>query len=453
MRYSKSWTEAVQEVREQVGVRKVDFVDGITPDLQEAKPEFEVKYASSKKGPIKVSKFMSLEDAKKFLAQVKKEGMNGIISKGGKPVKEALDDEDKPVVKKVVKMLKKASQAHAGQADDLEKSMKESMALQMKMAADDIETYAKKHGGIDKKDMMKAAAMLKKGDKAGAMKFIKTLDTDPRDYLMKAMGEEVEIDEKKSDYEDQIKAFLAKGCKIQKGDRPDQKKIDKVTKGFLKKYGVMKKKEADLDAKDKEELEKMMGEHHQKDANGEPIPHDDEEGLQEHCGECGAMDHVDEKMDGRKKFSGKQAKKDNEDRRAAMRKRLGILGPNEEVEIEESDKAMMMKLTTKAMKAMPNSPKQKELIKQVNVYRKKLGMKPMKEENLNEKIEGLVKKAKKSGISYGILKKVYDRGMAAWRTGHRPGTTPQQWAFARVNSFITGGGARKSDADLWKKRK
>ena len=119
----------------------------------------------------------------------------------------------------------------------------------------------------------------------------------------------------------------------------------------------------------------------------------------------------------------------------------------------KSDKAMMMKLTTKAMKAIPNSPDQKELIKQVNVYRKKLGMKPMKEENLNEKIEGLVKKAEKSGISYGILKKVYDRGMAAWKTGHRPGTTPQQWAFARVNSFITGGGARKADADLWKKRK
>lgn len=69
-----------------------------------------------------------------------------------------------------------------------------------------------------------------------------------------------------------------------------------------------------------------------------------------------------------------------------------------------------------------------------------------------EKIEGLEKKAKKSGISYSILKKVYDRGMAAWKTGHRPGTTPQQWAFARVNSFITGGGARKSDNDLWQKR-
>ena len=73
------------------------------------------------------------------------------------------------------------------------------------------------------------------------------------------------------------------------------------------------------------------------------------------------------------------------------------------------------------------------------------------EEVLDEKIKGLVKKSDKSGVPYGILKKVYDRGMAAWRTGHRPGTTPQQWAFARVNSFLTGGGARKSDADLWSK--
>ena len=70
-----------------------------------------------------------------------------------------------------------------------------------------------------------------------------------------------------------------------------------------------------------------------------------------------------------------------------------------------------------------------------------------------EKLAGLVKKAEKSGISYGILKKVFDRGMAAYKTGHRPGATAQQWAYARVNSFLTGGGARKSDADLWKKAK
>ena len=64
-----------------------------------------------------------------------------------------------------------------------------------------------------------------------------------------------------------------------------------------------------------------------------------------------------------------------------------------------------------------------------------------------EEIEGLKNKAEKSGISYGILKKVYDRGMAAYKTGHRPGTTAQQWAFARVNSFITKGKGTWGGAD------
>ena len=65
------------------------------------KGEFEVKYASSKRGPIKVSKFNTLDDAKKFLAQVKGEGMNGIIPKGGKPIKEHSD----PDMEKIVKEL------------------------------------------------------------------------------------------------------------------------------------------------------------------------------------------------------------------------------------------------------------------------------------------------------------------------------------------------------------
>ena len=69
------------------------------------------------------------------------------------------------------------------------------------------------------------------------------------------------------------------------------------------------------------------------------------------------------------------------------------------------------------------------------------------EVQLDEKIKGLINKSDKSGISYSILKKVYDRGMAAWKTGHRPGTTPQQWAFARVNSFITKGKGTWGGAD------
>jgi hypothetical protein len=67
--------------------------------------------------------------------------------------------------------------------------------------------------------------------------------------------------------------------------------------------------------------------------------------------------------------------------------------------------------------------------------------------SLYEQIEGLKNKAEKSGMPYGILKQVYDRGMAAWRGGHRPGTTQQQWAFARVNSFITKSSGTWGGAD------
>ena len=74
------------------------------------------------------------------------------------------------------------------------------------------------------------------------------------------------------------------------------------------------------------------------------------------------------------------------------------------------------------------------------------------EVELDEKIAGLVNKAKKSGMPYSILKKVYDRGLAAYKTGHRPGTTAPQWAMARVNSFTTksSGTWGKADKDLAK---
>ena len=69
---------------------------------------------------------------------------------------------------------------------------------------------------------------------------------------------------------------------------------------------------------------------------------------------------------------------------------------------------------------------------------------------ITEKIKGIENKAKKSGMPYSILKKVYDRGIAAWKGGHRPGATQQQWAFARVNSFVTksSGTWGKADKDL-----
>ena len=60
--------------------------------------------------------------------------------------------------------------------------------------------------------------------------------------------------------------------------------------------------------------------------------------------------------------------------------------------------------------------------------------------------------AKASGIPKATLQKVYDRGMAAWRTGHRPGASQQAWGMARVHSFVLHGKTwRTADKDLAEK--
>ncbi len=51
----------------------------------------------------------------------------------------------------------------------------------------------------------------------------------------------------------------------------------------------------------------------------------------------------------------------------------------------------------------------------------------------------LEEKSKSTGVPLSYLKKVYDKGLAAWRTGHRPGATGQQWGYARVHSFLMKG--------------
>lgn len=66
----------------------------------------------------------------------------------------------------------------------------------------------------------------------------------------------------------------------------------------------------------------------------------------------------------------------------------------------------------------------------------------------------LKKKSEKSGFPLGILKQVFKRGKAAWKKSHYAGTTPDQWAHARVNSFITGGKTTKMhDKKLYQQAK
>tara|TARA_R100000700_G_C3163533_1_gene139089 strand:+ start:1375 stop:1689 length:315 start_codon:yes stop_codon:yes gene_type:complete len=102
---------------------------------------------------------------------------------------------------------------------------------------------------------------------------------------------------------------------------------------------------------------------------------------------------------------------------------------------------------------------------------------PTNKEKFNKKYgfskdEGhsLTEIAKKTGISRGILQQVYNRGVGAWKSnpasvrlksGQKAPSAPrsakmgkEQWAQARVYSFVMGGKTRTTaDADLWKKHK
>jgi len=116
------------------------------------------------------------------------------------------------------------------------------------------------------------------------------------------------------------------------------------------------------------------------------------------------------------------------------------------------NKAYAIGMATAKKKYNDEPPLDKKTIKKAHEIGDKLSK--MKKENkdhpareIYEQIKGLKNKAEKSGMPYGILKKVYDRGMAAWRGGHRPGTSQQQWAFARVNSFVTKSSGTWGGAD------
>jgi hypothetical protein len=66
----------------------------------------------------------------------------------------------------------------------------------------------------------------------------------------------------------------------------------------------------------------------------------------------------------------------------------------------------------------------------------------------------LEEKSKATGVPLEYIKEVYNRGMAAWRTGHRPGATEQQWGYARVHSFLLKGKTyRTTDSDIVREAK
>ena len=74
--------------------------------------------------------------------------------------------------------------------------------------------------------------------------------------------------------------------------------------------------------------------------------------------------------------------------------------------------------------------------------------------NLFPDVKSLKDKAELTGVPLDLIEQSYNRGMAAWRTGHRPGATQQQWGYARVSSMLLlGKTALTTDSDLVEKAK
>ena len=68
--------------------------------------------------------------------------------------------------------------------------------------------------------------------------------------------------------------------------------------------------------------------------------------------------------------------------------------------------------------------------------------------------KSIQERSKVTGVPEKFIEEVYNRGMAAWRTGHRPGMSPQAWSYPRTSSFLLCGKTYyTADADLVKAAK
>jgi len=103
----------------------------------------------------------------------------------------------------------------------------------------------------------------------------------------------------------------------------------------------------------------------------------------------------------------------------------------------------------KAYKELPGDTKGKKLLKK-SQHTKDYETLYKKDESITEKAEGdrspidsksietgLKNKSEETGVPVELLRIVMRRGMAAWKSGHRPGAGQEQWGYARLNSFLT----------------
>ena len=379
---------------------------------------------------------------------------------------EKLDKEDEPFVKNLIKNLRKGAKTHGGQADDLEKAMKEARGVPR--------NYTKKYSNLNLKkarELMSPAKHRQDGiDRiAKGMGISKAKAAKHHDDVMKSYGFKAED---KGRGPTGIAYSLPKGHpdaenpatgKKYPERQTDKYKADYAKNSPLKLSGKFSKNEA----MDPVTLGKMQ-------ADAAATQRSNQKKRDEK-----------EKKDMAAKLSPKAQRA--KDAQARIDKKFApggsyskgadqirkVIARNESVDEivtrrgkpifqpkpgDSPERTAMIKSVQKSLN------KRRERLAQVKKDRaaaykqgkdfdvlKALGYGKAVEANEEKKKKtGLAAKAEKSGMPVGILRQVYNRGMAAWKTGHRPGTTPQQWAMARVNSFVTksSGTWGKADKDL-----
>ena len=184
------------------------------PKMKDTKisEKYDVKTAKTKFGKITVKSFDSHDDAKSHLASMNKKGHKGIISQGGKPVREmsadlayrAMDKADKKSrgemsVTDPKRARKKAQQAQKFADYSIKKTLSKeelehahTQALEENAKRDlmafgaKLKGYSDRSGGIDKSYFENIA----KKAMAGIMPGAKDIegDTDPRDFVLDMMN-------------------------------------------------------------------------------------------------------------------------------------------------------------------------------------------------------------------------------------------------------------------------
>ena len=169
-------------------------------------------------------------------------------------IEETLDKEDEPKLKQIVKKLKKASDAHAGQASDLEKAMSESKMKELASKIADV------YMNMKKDSTMKPFADKFRADVKKSLDIRKSLEKVLPDYvgggkITDLVKEEDELDETMEDEFGERKAPKVDPAKyaahMAKNKKPKRmSSTQKTLSSISKRADKMSREETDLDNED-----------------------------------------------------------------------------------------------------------------------------------------------------------------------------------------------------------